>query len=120
MLYIYVIYIIYLLCIYIYTNMFVIIYTHIYIYVCVCPPLELQLLWRIPFNSGPLSRILRAVVFRNFSIEPTGRSFPGEVESKPVRLSHEKNPTLLSIQSWLVNRDPYNLIMIYFKPYIIG
>ena len=23
-------------------------------------------------------------------------------------MSHEKNPALLSIESWLVNRDPYN------------
>ena len=33
-------------------------------------------------------------------------------------LSHEKNPALLSIESWLVNRDPY--FMVYFNPYITG
>ena len=33
-------------------------------------------------------------------------------------MSHEKNPTLLSIESWLVNRDPY--FMVYYNPHITG
>ena len=28
--------------------------------------------------------------------------------SHQIHLSHEKNPALLSIESWMVNRDPYN------------
>ena len=28
--------------------------------------------------------------------------------SPKIHLSHEKNPRILSIESWLVNRDPYN------------
>ena len=34
------------------------------------------------------------------------------------QMSHEKNPALLSIESWLVNRDPYNGL--WNNPYITG
>ena len=46
--------------------------------------------------------------FRGF----LGQRFPGG------NLSHEKNPTLLSIESWLINRD--QLIMVYYNPHITG
>ena len=36
-------------------------------------------------------------------------------------MSHEKKKLLLSIDFWLGNRDPYNLlIMVYYYPYITG
>ena len=51
--------------------------------------------------------------------------FQGSFEGGPARillklslfqLSHEKNPALLSMKYWLVNRDPY--FMVYYNPYI--
>ena len=38
--------------------------------------------------------------------------------SKKKHVSYEKNPVLLSIESWLFNRDPYNGL--FDNPYIIG
>ncbi len=36
------------------------------------------------------------------------QDFPGSRPSIHGYMSHEKNPAILSIESWLFNRDPYN------------
>ena len=54
-------------------------------------------------------------IFRCYVLLVSGR-VPGEWPTftfkpslaPPSTLSHEKNPAVLSIESWLVNRDPYN------------
>ncbi len=33
-------------------------------------------------------------------------------------VSHERNP--LTFHYWLFNRDPYNFIIVYYNPHIIG
>ena len=38
--------------------------------------------------------------------EPVGH--PDDEDSS--HLSHEKNPQILSIESWLINRDPYFMV----------
>ena len=37
----------------------------------------------------------------------------GFLEAPNPQVRHEKNPDLLSIESWLVNRDPY--VMVYYN-----
>ena len=115
--YIYFIYIyIYLLCVYIYIYVHIHIYiyvhnhihTHTYVCVCVSSP-------RAP------ATVAHSVQFRS-SIEDSSccrfselfhradwEEFPwgSGVETDPFE-PRKKNPTLLSIESWLVNRDPYN------------
>ena len=42
------------------------------------------------------------------SLDESRLAMPANCLPVAGQVSHEKNPALLSIESWLVNRDPYN------------
>ena len=46
------------------------------------------------------------------------RDFYVNIISSTAQIEPRKKPALLSIESWLFNRDPY--FMVYYNPHITG
>ena len=65
--------------------------------------------WKTLGSSGDLIGESRKFLHETESCEGCG-----------IQMSHEKKKRgpLLSIESWMVNRDPY--FMVYYNPYITG
>ncbi len=74
-------------------------------YIMLYPDLSVPYIWVTPFTSKQLKQNPDMDHKKTWWVLKFQRNKPWHDMNHE---SHEKNPNLLSIESWMVNRDPYN------------